>query len=106
MREHGVLKRVLLIYRGIRQIDHGEQLPAQALSTSTWARFFKNEEHRRFGASGFTGVVGQSPTSKNALGINDLAQFTPPYPLLMPINAHLVRWTATNGWAPSISSSL
>jgi hemerythrin-like domain-containing protein len=33
MREHGVLKRVLLIYReGLRRLDAGDQLPAQALN--------------------------------------------------------------------------
>jgi hemerythrin-like domain-containing protein len=33
MREHGVLKRVLLIYReGIRRLQAGDQLPAQALN--------------------------------------------------------------------------
>jgi hemerythrin-like domain-containing protein len=33
MREHGVLKRVLLIYReGLRRLQAGEQLPAQALN--------------------------------------------------------------------------
>ncbi|MDP7726217.1 hemerythrin domain-containing protein [Mycobacterium sp. TY814] len=35
MREHGVLKRVLLIYReGIRRVDAGDQLPAQELNAS------------------------------------------------------------------------
>jgi hemerythrin-like domain-containing protein len=33
MREHGVLKRVLLIYReGIRRVEAGDQLPAQAVN--------------------------------------------------------------------------
>jgi hemerythrin-like domain-containing protein len=33
MREHGVLKRILLIYReGLRRLDAGDQLPAQALN--------------------------------------------------------------------------
>jgi hemerythrin-like domain-containing protein len=183
MREHGVLKRILLIYReGIRRIDNGEQLPAQPLNagariirnfieeyhehleeqyvfprlqkagkltdivsilvlqhqrgrvltsrildaTSTsktpdaqarhnlvtdMAAFirmyephearedtvvfptfreivpareflqlgdtFEDEEHRRFGASGFTGVVGQVADIEKSLGIYDLSQFTP-----------------------------
>ncbi|QUR67829.1 hemerythrin domain-containing protein [Mycobacterium spongiae] len=35
MREHGVLKRVLLIYReGIRRLQAGEPIPAQALNAS------------------------------------------------------------------------
>ena len=35
MREHGVLKRVLLIYReGIRRLQAGDQAPAQALNAS------------------------------------------------------------------------
>jgi hemerythrin-like domain-containing protein len=33
MREHGVLKRILLIYReGLRRLDAGDQLPAQELN--------------------------------------------------------------------------
>ena len=36
MREHGVLKRVLLIYReGIRRLQVGDQAPGQALNAST-----------------------------------------------------------------------
>jgi hemerythrin-like domain-containing protein len=182
MREHGVLKRVLLMYReGIRRLDHGEQLPAQALNAgariirgfiegyhehleeqyvfprmhkagkltdtvsvlllqhqkgriltsrileatsgsktpeaqarrnlvTAMAAFirmyephearedtvvfpafrdvvppkeflqlgeiFEDEEHRRFGASGLTGVVGHVADIEKALGIYDLAQFT------------------------------
>ncbi|WP_222708901.1 hypothetical protein [Nonomuraea sp. C10] len=35
MREHGVLKRILLIYReGIRRINAGEPVPAQRSTTS------------------------------------------------------------------------
>ncbi len=35
MREHGVLKRILLIYReGIRRLQAGDQAPAQALNAS------------------------------------------------------------------------
>jgi hemerythrin-like domain-containing protein len=35
MREHGVLKRILLIYReGIRRVQAGDQAPAQALNAS------------------------------------------------------------------------
>ena len=35
MREHGVLKRVLLIYReGIRRIDAKQQVPPEVLSSS------------------------------------------------------------------------
>jgi len=35
MREHGVLKRVLLVYReGIRRVQAGDQVPAQALNAS------------------------------------------------------------------------
>ncbi|HEY9525002.1 MAG TPA: hemerythrin domain-containing protein [Thermopolyspora sp.] len=35
MNEHGVLKRILLIYReGIRRIDDGEQVPAQELNAA------------------------------------------------------------------------
>lgn len=181
MREHGVLKRVLLIYReGIRRIDSGQQVPTQALHagagiirsfiedyherleeryvfppltkagklndivpvllqqhqrgriltgrildatakpTPEQARrdlvanmtafirmyephearedtvvfpalrdvvppkqfaqmgeIFEDEEHRRFGAAGFTGIVGQVADIEKTLGIYDLAQFTP-----------------------------
>ncbi|MFJ2032434.1 hemerythrin domain-containing protein [Streptosporangium sp. NPDC087985] len=183
MREHGVLKRVLLIYReGIRRIGNGEQVPAQALNAgariirsfiedyhehleekyvfpplkkagkltdtvpvlelqhqrgrvltgrildmtgasktpgtgdrrdvvAAMAAFirmyephearedtvvfpafrdvvpprrflelgeiFEDEEHRRFGSSGFTGVVGQVADIEKTLGIYDLARFTP-----------------------------
>ncbi|MEU6785071.1 hemerythrin domain-containing protein [Nonomuraea angiospora] len=181
MREHGVLKRVLLIYReGIRRIDAGEQVPAQPLHAGAGiirtfieeyheqleeryvfprlvkagkltdtvpvlvqqhrrgrvltgrildatakptpqqarrdlvvnmaafirmyephearedtvvfpamrdvippkefaelAETFEDEEHRRFGAAGFTGVVGQVADIEKTLGIYDLKQFTP-----------------------------
>jgi hemerythrin-like domain-containing protein len=181
MREHGVLKRVLLIYReGIRRIDAGEPVPAQPLHAGAgiirtfieeyherleerhvfprlvkagkltdtvpvlirqhqrgraltgrvldatakpasrqdrrrlaadmaafirmyephearedtvvfpamrevippkefteMAETFEDEEHRRFGAAGFTGVVGQVADIEKTLGIYDLNQFTP-----------------------------
>ncbi|MFI7225786.1 hemerythrin domain-containing protein [Nonomuraea angiospora] len=181
MREHGVLKRVLLIYReGIRRINAGEQVPAQPLHAGAgiirtfieeyheqleeryvfprlvkagkltdtvpvlvqqhrrgrvltgrildatarptpqqarrdlvtnmaafirmyephearedtvvfpamrdvippkefagMAETFEDEEHRRFGAAGFTGVVGQVADIEKTLGIYDLKQFTP-----------------------------
>ncbi|WP_226899181.1 hemerythrin domain-containing protein [Nonomuraea phyllanthi] len=38
---------------------------------------FEDEEHRRFGAAGFTGVVQQVADIEKALGIYNLAQFTP-----------------------------
>lgn len=38
---------------------------------------FEDEEHRRFGASGFTGVVDQVAAIERNLGIYDLARFTP-----------------------------
>ncbi|MFI9847030.1 hemerythrin domain-containing protein [Nonomuraea sp. NPDC051941] len=181
MREHGVLKRVLLIYReGIRRINAGEQVPAQPLHAGAgiirtfieeyheqleerfvfprlvkagkltdtvpvliqqhrrgriltgrildatakptpqqarrdllanmaafirmyephearedtvvfpamrevipprefaeMAETFEDEEHRRFGAAGFTGIVGQVADIEKSLGIYDLNQFTP-----------------------------
>ncbi|MEV1179209.1 hemerythrin domain-containing protein, partial [Nonomuraea sp. NPDC049784] len=181
MREHGVLKRVLLIYReGIRRINAGEQVPAQPLHAGAgiirtfieeyheqleeryvfprlvkagkltdtvsvlvqqhqrgrvltgrildatakptphqarrdlvanmaafirmyephearedtvvfpamrdvipskefaeMAETFEDEEHRRFGAAGFTGIVGQVADIEKTLGIYDLNQFTP-----------------------------
>ncbi|MEU8246842.1 hemerythrin domain-containing protein [Nonomuraea sp. NPDC048916] len=181
MREHGVLKRILLIYReGIRRINAGEQVPAQPLHAGAgiirtfieeyheqleeryvfprlvkagkltdtvsvlvqqhqrgrvltgrildataqptpqqarrglvadlaafigmyephearedtvvfpamrdvippkefteMAETFEDEEHRRFGAAGFTGIVGQVADIEKTLGIYDLNQFTP-----------------------------
>ncbi|MEV0995454.1 hemerythrin domain-containing protein [Nonomuraea sp. NPDC050202] len=41
------------------------------------AETFEAEEHRRFGAAGFTGVVGQVADIEKTLGIYDLNQFTP-----------------------------
>ncbi|MEU5866511.1 hemerythrin domain-containing protein [Nonomuraea sp. NPDC047529] len=41
------------------------------------AETFEDEEHRRFGPAGFTGVVGQVADIEKALGIYDLNQFTP-----------------------------
>lgn len=38
---------------------------------------FEEEEHRRFGTAGFTGVVDQVADIEKSLGIYDLAQFTP-----------------------------
>jgi hemerythrin-like domain-containing protein len=38
---------------------------------------FEDEEHRRFGASGFTGMVEQVASIEKSLGIYNLAQFTP-----------------------------
>ncbi|MBF8187210.1 hemerythrin domain-containing protein [Nonomuraea sp. K274] len=41
------------------------------------AEIFEDEEHRRFGAAGFTGVVNQVADIEKRLGIYNLAQFTP-----------------------------
>ncbi|GGO71873.1 hemerythrin domain-containing protein [Nonomuraea cavernae] len=41
------------------------------------AETFEDEEHRRFGAAGFTGVVEQVADIEKTLGIYDLSQFTP-----------------------------
>jgi hemerythrin-like domain-containing protein len=38
---------------------------------------FEDEEHRRFGARGFEGVVDEVAQLERALAIDDLAQFTP-----------------------------
>jgi hemerythrin-like domain-containing protein len=38
---------------------------------------FEDKEHQLFGAAGFEGVVAQVATLERALGIYDLAQFTP-----------------------------
>jgi hemerythrin-like domain-containing protein len=159
MREHGVLKRVLLIYReGIRRLQAGDQAPAQALNAGAGiirsfiedyhehleehqrgraltdrvlaattaaaapdqparatlvqdmsafirmyephearedtvvfpalrdvvpakefrdlAEIFEDEEHRRFGQTGFQGVVEKVADIEKSLGIYDLSQFT------------------------------
>ncbi|WP_431920967.1 hemerythrin domain-containing protein [Nonomuraea jabiensis] len=41
------------------------------------AEIFEAEEHRRFGAAGFTGVVNRVADIEKQLGIYNLAQFTP-----------------------------
>ncbi|MFG1613418.1 hemerythrin domain-containing protein [Nonomuraea wenchangensis] len=41
------------------------------------AELFEDEEHRRFGQAGFTGIVGQVADIEKTLGIYDLNQFTP-----------------------------
>lgn len=41
------------------------------------AEVFENEEHRRFGPTGFEGVVGEVADIEKSLGIYDLSQFTP-----------------------------
>jgi hemerythrin-like domain-containing protein len=38
---------------------------------------FEDEEHRRFGQAGFTGIVNQVADIEKSFGIYDLAQFTP-----------------------------
>ena len=49
MREHGVLKRVLLIYReGIRRLQAGDQAPVQALNAGAGIiRSFIEDYHCR-----------------------------------------------------------
>ncbi|MBV8179172.1 MAG: hemerythrin domain-containing protein [Mycobacterium sp.] len=49
MREHGVLKRVLLVYQeGIRRLQAGDQLPAQALNAgATIIRSFIEDYHEQ-----------------------------------------------------------
>lgn len=39
---------------------------------------FEDEEHRRFGARGFEGIVDEVAAIERELGIDDLARFTPP----------------------------
>src|ERR1700739_4555902 len=51
MREHGLLKRVLLIYReGIRRLQAGDQAPSQALNAGAGIiRSFIEEHHEDLG---------------------------------------------------------
>lgn len=39
---------------------------------------FEDEEHRRFGARGFEGIVDEVAAIERSLGIDDLGRFTPP----------------------------
>ena len=41
------------------------------------AEIFEDEEHRRFGQTGFQGVVDNVANIEKSLGIYDLGQFTP-----------------------------
>jgi hypothetical protein len=41
------------------------------------AEIFEDEEHRRFGQTGFQGVVDNVANIEKSLGIYDLSQFTP-----------------------------
>src|SRR5919204_610429 len=66
MREHGVLNRVLLLYdeAGRREYERlGEQ--------------FEQKEHELLGAQGFEKAVAEVAELEKALGVYDLAQFTP-----------------------------
>ncbi len=49
MREHGVLKRVLLVYgEAVRRIEAGEELPSEALTAATWViRSFIEDYHEK-----------------------------------------------------------
>jgi hemerythrin-like domain-containing protein len=44
---------------------------------SELGEIFEDEEHRRFGTSGFTGIVDQVAEIEKNLGIYDLTRFTP-----------------------------
>ena len=57
MREHGVLKRILLVYGAL-----GED--------------FEKREHELFGKDGFEEIVGRVSAIEKTLGIFDLSQFT------------------------------
>ncbi|GAA5057159.1 hemerythrin-like domain-containing protein [Thermocatellispora tengchongensis] len=59
-----------VVFPALRQV-----VPPQRFTEM--AEIFEDEEHRRFGAAGFTGVVGQVADIEKTLGIYDLAQFTP-----------------------------
>ena len=90
MREHGVLKRVLLIYKeSIRRINARQDFPPDALkiSANLIRRFiedyheileedFETKEHELFGEDGFEKNVEDVSRLEKALGIYDLAQFT------------------------------
>ena len=107
MREHGVLKRVLLIYdEAIRRIDAKQPLspdpirqfnrmyaPHEAredtvlfpalrsiVSRNEFAALgedFEKKEHQLFGEEGFEKMGDRVASIEKALGIYDLAQFTP-----------------------------
>ncbi|MFJ2030724.1 hypothetical protein [Streptosporangium sp. NPDC087985] len=77
MREHGVLKRILLIYREDTAVFPVFRDVVPAKEFLELGEIFEDEEHRRFGSSGFTGIVGQVADIEKTLGIYDLSQFTP-----------------------------
>src|SRR5437762_116872 len=96
MREHGVLKRVLLIYgEALRRLGAKQDFPPDALATAAgiirsfvedyhekleedvlFPRFEKKEDEL-FGEDGFEKVVDKVAGIEKRLGIYDLAQFTP-----------------------------
>lgn len=83
MREHGVLKRVLLIYREPHEAREDTVLfPAfrQIVSPHEYDALgeqFEKKEHQLFGEEGFEKNVEEVAALETMLGIHDLAQFTP-----------------------------
>jgi len=66
MREHGVIRRALLVYSD-KQLD---EISDQ----------FEDIERKMFGHDGFDDVVARIGGVEAMLGLSDLAQFTPPAP--------------------------
>src|SRR5438034_723182 len=95
MREHGVLKRVLLVYgEAIRRIEANEDLPPETVMDSAKIiRNFIEDYHEEleedflfprfkkagelFGKNGFEKMVDKVAGIEKKLGIYDLTQFTP-----------------------------
>src|SRR5207253_1160861 len=91
MREHGVLKRVLLIYGEVlRRIDAKQDFPPEALADAAGIirsfvedyhekleEDFEKKEDELFGDDGFEKMVDKVASIEKRFGIYDLAQFTP-----------------------------
>ena len=84
MREHGVLKRVLLVYDEVRRrIAARADFPPEVVTGGAQIirtfieEYHEDEQHRKFGRDGFEGVVEKVAALEKTLGTYDLAQFTP-----------------------------
>src|SRR5437016_1680789 len=88
MREHGLLKRILLIYDEVdARIAQQKEFPPDAVTNSAkivsrneydaLGEDFEKREHQLFGKEGFEGMVPRVEEIEKQLGIYDLSQFTP-----------------------------
>jgi len=75
MREHGVLRRALLVYSEAATRLHSNPSAVAPDVLQKTARLF-----RAFGEDGFENAVRQIADIENEFGLADLAQFTAPRP--------------------------